>query len=343
MQNKLAGKRIAILVADGFEQVEMTEPRKALEKAGAETDLISPAKGEVQAWKHQDKGDKFPVDIALEAADADNYDALLLPGGVANPIERYNTEFSAIDPLTGEVKAKTVIPFANYSGTLATAGGLLFTGFTDGTFMAYDDTTFAPLWKINVGTGFNAPPMTFETGGKQYVAILAGLVAQDPYLHIIGADLEDEPYGIGINLQNTGLVRFVNGTLERIRRDGTWYALYRKWLTVLGPAPAPVTAVSVAGGTTASPVQSTTAQPAVSTAGDSAFQSCVIERESGGNAQVMNASGHYGLYQFSASTWAAYGGNPADFGNASVAEQNQVFQNAIAAGGQSNWSLYDGC
>jgi Transglycosylase-like domain len=53
--------------------------------------------------------------------------------------------------------------------------------------------------------------------------------------------------------------------------------------------------------------------------------------------------GHYGLYQFSASTWAAYGGNPADFGSASVAEQNQVFANALASGGQSNWSAYDGC
>ena len=73
------------------------------------------------------------------------------------------------------------------------------------------------------------------------------------------------------------------------------------------------------------------------------FQSCVIARESGGNSQVMNSTGHYGLYQFSASTWAAYGGSPAAFGNASVAEQNQVFANAIAAGGRSNWSPYDGC
>ncbi|MCV7230169.1 glutamate ABC transporter substrate-binding protein [Mycolicibacterium komossense] len=70
-------------------------------------------------------------------------------------------------------------------------------------------------------------------------AILAGLVAQDPYLHIVGPSLNQEPYGIGINLDNTGLVRFVNATLERIRRDGTWNTLYRKWLTVLGPAPAP--------------------------------------------------------------------------------------------------------
>lgn len=72
-------------------------------------------------------------------------------------------------------------------------------------------------------------------------SILAGLMSQDPYLHIVGPSMDEEPYGIGINLQNTGLVRFVNGTLERIRRDGTWNTLYRKWLTVLGPAPVPPT------------------------------------------------------------------------------------------------------
>ena len=72
-------------------------------------------------------------------------------------------------------------------------------------------------------------------------AILAGLVAQDPYLHIVGPSMAEQPYGIGINLANTPLVRFVNGTLERIRTDGTWDTLYRRWLTVLGPAPAPPT------------------------------------------------------------------------------------------------------
>jgi protease I len=85
MQNELSGKRIAILVADGFEQVELTEPRKALDAAGAQTELISPAKGHVQGWKHHDKGDQFPVDVALETANPRDYDALLLPGGVANP------------------------------------------------------------------------------------------------------------------------------------------------------------------------------------------------------------------------------------------------------------------
>lgn len=70
-------------------------------------------------------------------------------------------------------------------------------------------------------------------------SILAGLMSQDPYLHLVGPNMGQEPYGIGLNLHNTDLVRFINGTLERIRRDGTWNTLYRKWLTVLGPAPPP--------------------------------------------------------------------------------------------------------
>ena len=85
MSDKLNGKRIAILAADGVEQIEMTEPRKALDAAGAKTELVSPSKGKLQAWKHLDKGDTFAVDVALDAADAENYDALVLPGGVANP------------------------------------------------------------------------------------------------------------------------------------------------------------------------------------------------------------------------------------------------------------------
>lgn len=85
MSQDLSGKRVAILVADGFEQVEMTQPRKALEEAGAETDLISPAEGEVQSVIFSDKSDKFKVDVPLEAANAHDYDALVLPGGVANP------------------------------------------------------------------------------------------------------------------------------------------------------------------------------------------------------------------------------------------------------------------
>jgi len=85
MSGELKGKRVAILVTDGFEQIEMTGPRTALEEAGAVTILISPKSGEVQGWNHHDKGDRFHVDQELKSAAADNYDALLLPGGVANP------------------------------------------------------------------------------------------------------------------------------------------------------------------------------------------------------------------------------------------------------------------
>ncbi len=85
MSQELTGKRVAILVTDGFEQIEMTAPRKALDAAGALTTLISPKSGQVQGWNHQDKGDRFPVDQDLLSANAKDYDALLLPGGVANP------------------------------------------------------------------------------------------------------------------------------------------------------------------------------------------------------------------------------------------------------------------
>jgi alcohol dehydrogenase (cytochrome c) len=79
------------------------------------------------------------------------------------------------DPTTGEVKKRAHSVYPNGSGTLTTAGGLVFTAFMDGSIVAYDDTTLDQLWKFNVGTGFNAPPMSFEAGGKQYVAILTGL------------------------------------------------------------------------------------------------------------------------------------------------------------------------
>jgi protease I len=81
----LKNKRVAIVVADGFEQVELTEPRKALDEAGARTQIVSPAREQVQGWKHFDKADHFRVDVPLESADARDFDALLLPGGVANP------------------------------------------------------------------------------------------------------------------------------------------------------------------------------------------------------------------------------------------------------------------
>ena len=85
MAGELNGKKVAILVENGFERVEMTEPRKALEEAGAGTDLVSPVKGKVRGWEFTDWGDEFDVDVQLADATADDYDALMLPGGVINP------------------------------------------------------------------------------------------------------------------------------------------------------------------------------------------------------------------------------------------------------------------
>jgi len=106
------------------------------------------------------------------------------------------------------------------------------------------------------------------------------------------------------------------------------------------PAPAPVAAAPApASGPVSAPASYTASGPWPG----GAFGACVVARESGGNPQIMNSTGHYGLYQFAESTWIKYGGAAADFGHASVAEQEQVFMNALAAGGQDNWAPYDGC
>jgi protease I len=81
----LDGKRIAVVATDGVEQVELTEPWKAVEKAGGTPELISPKKGEIQGFEHLDKADTFEADKTAAEADVADYDALVLPGGVANP------------------------------------------------------------------------------------------------------------------------------------------------------------------------------------------------------------------------------------------------------------------
>jgi alcohol dehydrogenase (cytochrome c) len=96
-------------------------------------------------------------------------------GGGIRLLERTESEIIVADPFTGEVKNRLRVSYPNFSAALTTAGGLVFTGFGDGSFVAYDDMSLEQLWKINVGTGINAPPMTFEAGGKQYVAVMSGL------------------------------------------------------------------------------------------------------------------------------------------------------------------------
>ena len=95
MAGELQGKKIAFLATDGVEQVEYTEPRKAVEQAGATAHLVSLKPGQIQGFNHLDKGDTFPVDKAVSEASADDYDGLVLPGGVANP-DRLRTDKDAV-------------------------------------------------------------------------------------------------------------------------------------------------------------------------------------------------------------------------------------------------------
>jgi protease I len=85
LAGELQGKKIAFVATDGVEQIEYTEPRKAVEAAGATAHLVSPKPDQIQGYNHLDKGDTFPVDLAVADASPDDYDGLVLPGGVANP------------------------------------------------------------------------------------------------------------------------------------------------------------------------------------------------------------------------------------------------------------------
>jgi protease I len=97
MADELSGRKVAFLVAqEGIEEVELTEPWRAVEQAGGEPVLVAPQSGEVQSMKHLDKSETYPVDRTLADADADEFDAVVLPGGVANP-DQLRTEADAIE------------------------------------------------------------------------------------------------------------------------------------------------------------------------------------------------------------------------------------------------------
>lgn len=124
MSNQLQGRKVAILATDGFEQVELTEPMKALKAAGATVTIVSPKGGQIQGFNHHDKGDKVQVDQELSAAKADSFDALMLPGGVINP-DALRIEPKAIAFVKHFVDAKKPIAaICHGPWTLIDAGGV---------------------------------------------------------------------------------------------------------------------------------------------------------------------------------------------------------------------------
>lgn len=143
MENKLSNKKVAILVADGFEEVEFTKPLEALQDAGANVEVISLHDGEVKAWAEKDWGKTYPVDKTVSEANAKDYDALVLPGGVMNPDHLRESQeavnfvsgfFDDSKPIaaichgpwtlieTGELKGRSVTSYPSLKTDLINAG-----------------------------------------------------------------------------------------------------------------------------------------------------------------------------------------------------------------------------
>jgi protease I len=142
----LKDMRIAILVAEGFEQIELTEPRKALDDAGAKTFLVSPAVDQVQGWNHFDKADRFRVDVPLTSAKAEDFDALLLPGGVVNP-DQLRTNSSAVAFVRGFFDAaKPVAAICHGPWTLIDAGAARGRKMTSWPSLKSDLTNAGATW-----------------------------------------------------------------------------------------------------------------------------------------------------------------------------------------------------
>ena len=147
MSNELDGRTVAVLATDGVEQVELTEPVKALKAAGATVHVVSPKQGSLQGWNHHDKADQIPVDQPLEAADPGRYDALLLPGGVVNPDE-LRLQPKAIDFVRHFVETgKPIAAICHGPWTLIDAGGVKGRRMTSWPSLKTDLTNAGASWE----------------------------------------------------------------------------------------------------------------------------------------------------------------------------------------------------
>jgi protease I len=147
MAAELNGRSVAVLATDGVEQVELTEPVKALKQAGAQVTVVSPKSGTIQGWNHMDKGDAIAVDMALDQADPAGFDALLLPGGVVNP-DQLRLEPKAIDFIRHFVQAKKPIAaICHGPWTLIDAGGVSGRRMTSWPSLKVDLTNAGAQWE----------------------------------------------------------------------------------------------------------------------------------------------------------------------------------------------------
>lgn len=146
MAKELIDRKIAILATDGFEQSELSEPKKALEKAGAEVDIISLKKDPIKGWKHTAWGDTFPVSLTVDEANPEEYQALMLPGGVMNP-DRLRLNEKAIDFIKAFVKKdKPIAAICHGPWTLINAGGVKGKTMTSWPSIKIDLTNAGAQW-----------------------------------------------------------------------------------------------------------------------------------------------------------------------------------------------------
>jgi protease I len=124
MSNTLKNKRIAILATEGFEYVELVEPKKALQEAGAQTEVISPQESEIRGWNHTDWGQSVKVDKQLKSANAGDYDGLVLPGGVMNP-DKLRTDPAAVQFVRSFFEAKKPVGAICHGPWLLVEAGVL--------------------------------------------------------------------------------------------------------------------------------------------------------------------------------------------------------------------------
>ena len=146
MAEQLRSKRVAALVENGFEQSELLEPKKALEAAGAKVDIVSPQSFRVQGWQHDDWGQGVSVDQQLESANADEYDALLLPGGVMNP-DKLRINPAAVRFVRSFVEAgKPIAAICHAPWTLIEAGAVKGRRMTSWPSLANDLRNAGAQW-----------------------------------------------------------------------------------------------------------------------------------------------------------------------------------------------------
>jgi protease I len=146
MAGELDGRRVAVLATDGFEQIELTEPVAALQRAGAQVEIVAPKEGQIQGWNHHERGDTVPVDRVLDQADPDDYDALVLPGGVISP-DALRLVPEAIDFVRAFVQSgKPISAICHGPWTLIDAGGVAGRRMTSWPSLRADLTNAGAEW-----------------------------------------------------------------------------------------------------------------------------------------------------------------------------------------------------